>query len=312
MSEQASEPISSRHPELYHYTNYEGVTGILKSQTMFATNYKYLEDSEEMLCFEEILQGYCRQSRDGEITEAEARHCSTLLREALLKEGLEPYTASFYSVAASDEYEKANGSPSQWREYGGYALVFDTRRLESFIEEERASAATPMGEICPEALQIGEVVYNASEAINRFTDDLKLLVSLISRMSEKSAYSTGELARYIQLFMRCMPFCKKQKFKEEREIRIVKFLPNEKLFSGIEYAKPTVKNRGDKKYIELFDRCAPLKRFEKNWLPITKIIVGPSMDQDAREERLRSDLLKMNRRKIDIVKSKIIPPKSNA
>ena len=311
MSEQASKPIFSMHPELYHYTNYEGVTGILKSQTIFATNYKYLKDSEEMLCFEDILRDFCHRLKDDELTEAEAHRCPTLLREALLKKGLEPYTASFYSVAASDEYEKANGSPSQWREYGGYALVFDTRRLELFVEEERTTAATPIGGICPGALQIDEVVYNASEAINRFTDDLKLLALLISRMGEKSAYATGELAGFIPLFMRCMPFCKKQKFKEEREVRIVKFLPNETHFSGIEYAKPTIKNRGDTKYIELFNRCAPLKRFEKNWLPITKIIVGPSMDQDAREERLKGDLHRMNKRKIDVTKSKIISPKSN-
>lgn len=43
--------VAEEHPELFHYTNITGLTGIIQSQTLRATHYAYLNDSEEVRHF---------------------------------------------------------------------------------------------------------------------------------------------------------------------------------------------------------------------------------------------------------------------
>lgn len=44
-------PISEEYPELFHYTNSAGLSGIIQSQTLWATHYAYLNDAEEVKHF---------------------------------------------------------------------------------------------------------------------------------------------------------------------------------------------------------------------------------------------------------------------
>jgi len=49
-------PITSEvYPKLYHYTTWEGLQGILETQTLWATNYKFLNDYCEISLFRETL-----------------------------------------------------------------------------------------------------------------------------------------------------------------------------------------------------------------------------------------------------------------
>jgi hypothetical protein len=41
--------------QLYHYTGIQGLKGIIESQTLWATHYKYLNDAEEVVHFRERL-----------------------------------------------------------------------------------------------------------------------------------------------------------------------------------------------------------------------------------------------------------------
>jgi len=41
--------------ELYHYTGIRGLKGIIESQTLWATHYKYLNDAEEIVHFRDRL-----------------------------------------------------------------------------------------------------------------------------------------------------------------------------------------------------------------------------------------------------------------
>src|SRR5215813_9987824 len=41
--------------ELYHYTGIQGLTGIIESRKLWATHYKFLNDSEEIIHFKERL-----------------------------------------------------------------------------------------------------------------------------------------------------------------------------------------------------------------------------------------------------------------
>jgi hypothetical protein len=41
--------------ELYHYTGIHGLKGIVESQTLWASHYRYLNDAEEVVHFQERL-----------------------------------------------------------------------------------------------------------------------------------------------------------------------------------------------------------------------------------------------------------------
>src|ERR1700723_3779531 len=47
--------IAEEHPELFHYTSAGGLEGILKTQTLWATNALFLNDRWEITAFEMLL-----------------------------------------------------------------------------------------------------------------------------------------------------------------------------------------------------------------------------------------------------------------
>lgn len=60
-----TESLAEFHPELFHYTDAKGLTGIIENQSIWASHYEYLNDSEEIRFFSErtLTQSFanCRQ-----------------------------------------------------------------------------------------------------------------------------------------------------------------------------------------------------------------------------------------------------------
>jgi hypothetical protein len=52
----AKMPIQTAHPELFHYTDLQGLRGILSSNTLWATNYRYLNDRSELTLFRQKIK----------------------------------------------------------------------------------------------------------------------------------------------------------------------------------------------------------------------------------------------------------------
>jgi hypothetical protein len=52
------EKISEVYPRLYHYTNEQGLYGILENQCVWATHYKFLNDYSEIILLREKLIKY--------------------------------------------------------------------------------------------------------------------------------------------------------------------------------------------------------------------------------------------------------------
>jgi hypothetical protein len=111
-------------PRLYHYTDVQGLLGIIQTQTLWATHVDYLNDSSEVQ--------YARRLVIEMLTtyEAEARLSST---RAVLSRARE----TFDLVAATDVYVlcfcEDGDLLSQWRGYGrggdGYAIGIDAGHL---------------------------------------------------------------------------------------------------------------------------------------------------------------------------------------
>jgi len=118
---------------IYHYTDGKGAQGILESQSLWATHYRYLNDFSELVIFRKALASW-RSTVD-----REPQHVDRLLKELLdiFFGGREkpPETEAYIVSFCDDEGDRL----SQWRAYGrgdGYALGFDRTELEKLNEEE--------------------------------------------------------------------------------------------------------------------------------------------------------------------------------
>ena len=86
-----SKSLAEEHPELFHYTNAAGLAGIIKNQTLWATHYAYLNDSEEIKHFHKnrlpnILQGVV-DIRLNELIKQDPRSARSIIEQNGDKEG---------------------------------------------------------------------------------------------------------------------------------------------------------------------------------------------------------------------------------
>ena len=151
--------VPEAYPELLHYTSLAGLVGILDSQSIRATHTAFLNDSSEILLFFEhrlekvleagiraalaadpelqVLPQYAKTPQDAEnVILRYAKEMGDAIRTATLRFN-KPYIACF-SAPANDRVRN-DGLLSQWRGYGsdgGYALVFDSKKLEELLKIE--------------------------------------------------------------------------------------------------------------------------------------------------------------------------------
>jgi hypothetical protein len=154
------------HAELHHYTTFEGLRGIVESNTIWATHFAQLNDSTEVTLLQRpmnetlsaralsILQSsanrrmrraVAKAAGVSEIEDATQAFVGALFAAAFTSDGriaeplAEPYITSFCAHSANQAYEINNGLLSQWRAYGGagrYCIVFDTASLVNLLLRE--------------------------------------------------------------------------------------------------------------------------------------------------------------------------------
>jgi hypothetical protein len=152
--------------ELYHYTGIHGLKGIIESQTLWATHYKYLNDTEEVIhlrdklpeflrpVFKKIFSGLNPRERQLVLNdyhsidmavEEEPKKLSTIMYNVTFVGAekkppiAEPYITAFCRVDKTNEPVANHGLLSQWRGYGtqgGYSIIFDAEGLRQLVEEE--------------------------------------------------------------------------------------------------------------------------------------------------------------------------------
>lgn len=259
--------LHERYPSLFHYTNAAGLDGILKSQTLWATDAEHLNDSQELKAAREILSQkiietlqleYKRSIREGKIdgnyTERQVGGSDTLLKDmsdsilnamydALKKNFAGLFLTSFCSIPKvalnSDNeiikdqarYELDHGLLSQWRGYGaggGYAIEFDT--------------ATLMEVKVPASVRaFDSVVYKHEKSVltSRFSKDFELIRRvtinfwkeiIVDAKNIRKAFSNEAAIAFLNL----ITFIKSQGFYEEKEIRIsqIVFIDNADLLEA--------------------------------------------------------------------------------
>lgn len=312
-----AKPVSSEYQELIHYTTAAGLSGIVESGCIWATHAAFLNDSEEIRHFfdsrlvplvaEEVTahlgELLPNPSLEQEIAKHggvqafamwEAKNISERLRGAVMSFN-DPYVFSL--SAPTDEAVSRSGLLSQWRGYGpdgGYAIVFDTGKIEELIHEESRRHLYKQ-------LQWGDVFYHPSSAghqpasaeVMEWESDLREIVRGMIRGEEPKA-----IGRFYPTVTALSCVYKHWGFAEEHEVRVVAIPaslkdvddPNNEKGNPPEKPVRTFQRAGSPvPYIELFRPNGD--ESPRGRLPIKRVIVGPHRDSARRKnavERLLS------------------------
>lgn len=273
---------SDIYPELFHYTTLGGLEGILKSQSLWATHYQDLNDSQEMIYAKQVLKKHVvpylinqieQMVKTGVLDKKQIdiespvgspanfiadRWIDNLIQASLKGNIATPYIFSFCAHKKAS-YEEKNGLLSQWRGYGadgGYALIFNTERLEALLHEEGRGYSYAR-------LELSDVVYGGDEKKfkEEFASDTKLLCDQILYLEKLGAGLVGRKEfemQDLQAILKCMSRLKHPGFSEEAEVRLVAFLTSEGIHSKSKLTGETRKVRGlkrvkEKRHIDLFE-----------------------------------------------------------
>jgi len=284
---------------IYHYTDGKGAQGILESQSLWATHYRYLNDLNELIIFRKALASW-RSTFD-----REPQHVDRLLNELLDiffgGGGKPPETEAYIVSFCDDEGDRL----SQWRAYGrgdGYALGFDRNELEKLKEKEFRINWL-------DSIYIDSVCYGDSEEMpEALKGDLQDCIELLKARYIGTAIDENvtddALNEMFKPFIKCLSRFKHKGFSEEKEIRLISFLPN---LTGDSRERDgrlekVIKFRASQKtlvpYMELFEG--------RDILPIKKIRVGPSPYVEMKKHSIQI-LLKKKGIDPDIVTISQIP-----
>lgn len=278
---------------MYHYTDLNGLLGILGNQCLWASNVNYMNDATEYKHGLLILEDVCKQIK---LDHNDANmHLEGLLKYlGILKENA-------YSISFCEEPDLL----SQWRGYAnttGVAIGFRKDKCWYGILEgdntkkERFIVAKP-------------VLYDAEFCSSMIMD---LLTKYIEMCKTKYPYMMdGQFTQYTEagLFLTSViPFFKNKAFSEEKEWRIVIIeYPSEDKVD-----KSPVKFRCGTNLILPYVELKALDITKVNDcnlstidLPISEIVIGPSLNQELVENSINFFLKKRGIKNIQIKRSKI-------
>lgn len=308
-------PLHEVHPELFHYTCFDGLAGILRSQSLWSTDCQYLNDREELRHFSEKLPALLQPARIAaaeefarnrvgfkewadsqggieKVVEMEVQGLVRTFQDSVVhpdptRQIFEFYVTSFCTPEGSFKEVRTHGLLSMWRCYGtgGYALVFDTAGLDHLLRVE--------AEKWPSKMEFGDVGYSCDPP-DVLDSRITALPELRKTFSDSTFDSPESFETMMAPLLSCFIHYKHWAFAEEREVRLATILNGEQMRTV--HAQDGTKWRERERHIE---RGAPrIHLFEGlgHRLPIKRVIVGPGPHQPAREADLRAllDELKLD------------------
>ncbi len=293
---------SEEYKKLYHYTTWEGLLGILESQSLWATNYRFVNDYSEIVLFRDklisLVHPYASETvkkiiqqfphikdmvnEKGGI-EKVIRHEAKVLVDAqysALEDVVEIYILSFCGQHSNRNIND-NGLLSQWRGYGrggGAAPVFNTKKLEEVIDLESSRFEYA-------AIYSADIVYSDDERKlkEQLSQDLSVIADVVKEFFDFDTFCKGKFvdsSKAFHPFVRCISRYKHYGFSEENEVRVIA-LPtviNDELERRAKADRVRLKPEKEVKFRERGGQRVPyIDLFDSNdiQLPIDKIIIGP-------------------------------------
>ena len=306
--------VSEVYETLYHYTTWAGLLGILRTQTLWATHYKFLNDYSEIVLFRNklilliypyVAAGYqklIKQSpdvtqrieREGGLSQIIRHDAEAFVDAQYHATGHEIYILSFCGQH-KNPYTNANGLLSQWRGYGpggGLALVFNTQKIERMLEVEVERFEYSAMHLC-------DLIYSDDEERlkDELSEDLSIIGSDVAQFFDPALSPTEKINAFkgYRSFINCVTRYKHCGFREENEVRAV-LLPTVLDDAYLDLARADsaiVKPEKERKFREKDNGLVPyIELFNPPdlELPIDRIIVGPHKEKEARAAALQAML----------------------
>lgn len=286
---------------LFHYTSAKGLTGIIGTQSLFATHADFLNDSSECRLlrallaprlveeFQELAPKLIKANLMKEpetqafLAGASGEFASSVINTVIQTiNNLSPIYITSFCLHADGTPDHANGLLSQWRGYanGGFAIEFDEDGLDRIKAEE-------VDKHQYKGILTNQVWYDHHEEkaqLDRFKGIAAAALKVHFGHHGKDASAVlgrGELVDFVNHFVEVMPFLKPEGFHEEREYRMVALAYRKSASLG---PNPPLRNTQFREsengavvpYISVFDG-SDLK------LPIKSVLIGPHPNQDNQQ-----------------------------
>ena len=187
---------------LYHYTDLEGVEGILLSKSLWMSKFTASNDISEITLAISQFQNFV----ESRVSALDADEASFLHEAATQLDGFRRTNICLASFCEQPDLL------SQWRSYGndgrGIALGFDTRVLQDLAQRN--------------SLKLWRCVYEPATHVKISNDLLTMLLESFRGSKPKGAEERRELiAQFHSTFLRVAPVIKDHRFAEENEWRLI-------------------------------------------------------------------------------------------
>ena len=282
--------LSETLPELlYHYTDQNGLMGIVKSKEIWATHHQCLNDTQEFLHAKALFRDEI--DRRCESASPDSRSVFESMRSGLGGQGNED--VNLYIASFSEDGD----SLPQWRAYGGqtagFALAFWGDRLALPEDFTTVRCIYEPKKQC-------EVAKAIVEEIEHTLDQM----ALAGPTNQKFTAWAGLLLTLHQFAL----IFKHEKFKEEKEWRIVPSHP----LMDFKPAFPVgeLENKLDfrpGRSMLIPYRRVPLKDNKNNFpLPLSEVVIGPNPNKEQSGRSVQS-LLNSQGQVVTKVRTSTIP-----
>ena len=282
------------HQELFHYTKRAGLEGMLTTNTIWATYVGDLEDRQEVVLLgPELISAVGDRLADEqtrlnpsnrrlweklELVQKFPKIFVDSLYEAsfsanFLHKKADAFVTSFSTHVLDCPSAREHGIASQWHNYagpGGFCIVFDTRGLCAHLAKEQKQRHWV-------TLKISPVRYYNQPMPRMFPELIAVAVETLQKwLQHQQITDVG-----VRDFLEGATLFKGARFVEEREVRIAGITGSKAAFDA---ASPAYRAQtADRTYPELHrgpPRHITLFANLNLRLPINRVIVGPSSDQD--------------------------------
>jgi hypothetical protein len=253
---------------LYHYTDQNGLLGIVKSKEIWATHHQCLNDTQEFLHAKGLIRAEIDRRRA--TANSDSRSLLEAMRSTLDGPGNED--VNLYIASFSEDGD----SLPQWRAYGGqtagFALGFWGDRL-----------------VLPEGFRIARCIYKPEkqrEVGKAIVAEVEHTLAQMQPVGSINTKFTAEATLRLTLHELALIF-KHEKFEEEKEWRIVSrhalmdFKPAYKVGEEID-----LDFRQGKSMLIPYRRV-PLKD-DKNSFPLHEVVIGPNPNPEQSHRSVQS------------------------
>lgn len=248
--------VSTTFPKIvYHYTSLEGLIAIIKTKSVWMTDFGYLNDRQEMSYGFNILTKSIEKILDDNMPSGVENLLTSWKNK--IKEG--PDRVCIASFSADGD------SLSQWRAYGPVALGFSVQSLLLHVEDGKFQNV----EYNPE-IQEKLILTYLRHSINAYESDLE------EGRLDKNPDLYHENDRLLDL----VTFFKNPAFESENEYRLA-YINVPKVLDAFDLSTPPksfrVSNGKIVPYVPSTD--ITLSGIDKSLLTITEIVIGPENDE---------------------------------